>query len=56
MFNQAAVRFYEKFEMVYNKKFKTVANEYEMTLNDSSIVEEVSEGEAFTTVVQDTVL
>lgn len=58
MFNEAATKFYPKFELgkvyyiskgslrVANKQFKTVQNDYEMTLNENSIVEEV-EGEAF---------
>ncbi|KAG0477209.1 hypothetical protein HPP92_013612 [Vanilla planifolia] len=53
MFNEAANKFYPKFELgkVYyiskgtlrlaNKQFKTVQNDYEMNLNESSIVEEV---------------
>ncbi|URD95318.1 Replication protein [Musa troglodytarum] len=58
MFNEAATKFYPKFESgkvyyiskgslrVANKQFKTVQNDYEMTLNENSIVEEV-QGEAF---------
>ncbi|XP_077222798.1 replication protein A 70 kDa DNA-binding subunit B-like [Tasmannia lanceolata] len=53
MFNEAANKFYPKFELgkvyyisrgtlkVANKQFKTVQNDYEMTLNESSEVEEV---------------
>ncbi|XP_078430176.1 RPA70-kDa subunit B [Wolffia australiana] len=52
MFNDAARKFYPKFELgkvyyisrgslkVANKMFKTVRNDYEMTLNESSEVEE----------------
>ncbi|GAB2209289.1 hypothetical protein Droror1_Dr00026499 [Drosera rotundifolia] len=51
MFNEAARKFYDTFEMgkvyyiskgslrVANKQYKTVQNDYEMTLNESSIVE-----------------
>ncbi|RWW61306.1 hypothetical protein BHE74_00031650 [Ensete ventricosum] len=58
MFNEAATKFYPKFELgkvyyiskgslrVANKQFKTVQNDYEMTLNENSVVEE-AEGEAF---------
>ncbi|KAL2321509.1 hypothetical protein Fmac_025888 [Flemingia macrophylla] len=57
MFNDAARKFFDKFVLgkvyyiskgtlkVANKQFKTVQNEYEMTLNESSEVEEVA-GEA----------
>ncbi|PKA59761.1 hypothetical protein AXF42_Ash011885 [Apostasia shenzhenica] len=57
MFNEAANKFYTKFELgkVYyiskgslrlaNRQFKTVQNDYEMTLNESSIVEE-ADGES----------
>lgn len=57
MFNEAAKKFYPKFEFgkvyyiskgslkVANKMFKTVKNDYEMTLNENSEVEEAaSEG------------
>ncbi|KAL4362922.1 hypothetical protein GQ457_04G015810 [Hibiscus cannabinus] len=59
MFNEAARKFYEKFQLgkvyyisrgtlkVANKQFKTVKNDYEMTLNDNSMVEEASEEETF---------
>ncbi|KAF9624564.1 hypothetical protein IFM89_011738 [Coptis chinensis] len=59
MFNAAAQKFYDKFEMgkVYyiskgtlklaNKQFKTVQNDYEMTLNEYSEVEEVTGEEIF---------
>ncbi|VFQ87507.1 unnamed protein product [Cuscuta campestris] len=59
MFNEAAKKFYDKFELgkmyyiskgtlkVANKQFKTVQNDYEMTLNDYSIVEEASDEPAF---------
>ncbi|KAK8686235.1 hypothetical protein V6N13_125262 [Hibiscus sabdariffa] len=59
MFNEAARKFYEKFQLgkvyyisrgtlkVANKQFKTVKNDYEMTLNDNSVVEEASDEEAF---------
>ncbi|MCL7022964.1 hypothetical protein MKW94_028869 [Papaver nudicaule] len=55
MFNEAAKKFYSMFELgkvyyiskgslrVANKQFKTVQNDYEMTLNENSEVEEVSE-------------
>ncbi|RZC59909.1 hypothetical protein C5167_007208 [Papaver somniferum] len=55
LFNEAANKFYNKFELgkvyyiskgtlkVANKQFKTVQNDYEMTLNENSEVEEVSE-------------
>ncbi|KAG4929823.1 hypothetical protein JHK82_046894 [Glycine max] len=57
MFNNAARKFYDKFILgrvyyiskgtlkVANKQFKTVQNDYEMTLNENSEVEEVA-GEA----------
>jgi len=60
MFNAAARKFYDRFEMgkVYyisrgslklaNKQFKTVQNDYEMTLNENSEVEEASNEEMFT--------
>ncbi|XP_068654082.1 replication protein A 70 kDa DNA-binding subunit B [Aristolochia californica] len=53
MFNNAATKFYPKFELgkmyyiskgslrVANKQFKTVQNDYEMNLNENSEVEEV---------------
>ncbi|KAK4436969.1 Replication protein A DNA-binding subunit B [Sesamum alatum] len=52
MFNEAAKKFFDKFQMgkvyyiskgtlkVANKQFKTVQNDYEMTLNENSEVEE----------------
>nr|DAD35050.1 TPA_asm: hypothetical protein HUJ06_005690 [Nelumbo nucifera] len=54
MFNDAAKKFYDKFELgkvyyisrgtlkVANKLFKTVQNDYEMTLNENSEVEEAT--------------
>jgi len=59
MFNDAARKFYDKFVMgkvyyiskgslkVANKQYKTVANDYEMTLNENSEVEEVANEAAF---------
>ncbi|KAM7266950.1 hypothetical protein ACFE04_009116 [Oxalis oulophora] len=59
MFNEAAKKFFDKFELgkvyyiskgtlrVANKQFKTVENNYEMTLNENSIVEEASNEEVF---------
>ncbi|XP_023530839.1 replication protein A 70 kDa DNA-binding subunit B [Cucurbita pepo subsp. pepo] len=59
MFNEAARKFYEKFSLgkvyyvsrgtlkVANKKFKTVQNDYEMTLNVNSQVDEVTNEAAF---------
>ncbi|KAK4487359.1 hypothetical protein RD792_006019 [Penstemon davidsonii] len=59
MFNDAARKFYDKFQMgkvyyiskgtlkVANKQFKTVQNDYEMTLNENSEVEEASNEAAF---------
>lgn len=53
MFNDAAKKFFSKFEMgkvfyvskgtlkVANKQFKTVKNDYELTLNENAEVEEV---------------
>ncbi|CAN1233586.1 Replication protein A 70 kDa DNA-binding subunit B [Linum perenne] len=53
MFNEAAKEFYERFQLgkvyyisrgslrVANKRYNTVENDYEMTLNESSEVEEV---------------
>lgn len=58
-FNEAARKFYDKFELgkvyyiskgnlkVANKQFNTVKNDYEMTLNENSEVEEVSNEAAF---------
>ncbi|XP_050376905.1 replication protein A 70 kDa DNA-binding subunit B [Argentina anserina] len=59
MFNEAAKKLYEKFQLgkvyyvskgflkVANKKFMTVKNDYEMTLNENSEVDEVINEEAF---------
>lgn len=59
MFNEAAKKFFEKFQLgkvyfisrgtlkVANKQFKTVQNDYEMTLNENSEVEEASNEETF---------
>ncbi|KAK4750457.1 hypothetical protein SAY87_003939 [Trapa incisa] len=59
MFNEAAKKFYDKLEMgkvyyiskgtlkVANKQFKTVQNDYEMTLNEYSEVEEVKSEDTF---------
>ncbi|XP_022769316.1 replication protein A 70 kDa DNA-binding subunit B-like [Durio zibethinus] len=59
MFNEAARKFYEKFQLgkvyyiskgtlrVANKQFKTVRNDYEMTLNENSVVEEAVNEETF---------
>lgn len=59
MFNAAATKFFPKFELgkvyyiskgtlkVANKQFKTVQNDYEMTLNEYSEVEEVAGEGAF---------
>lgn len=59
MFNEAARKFHDKFQLgkvyyiskgilkVANKQFKTVQNDYEMTLNENSEVEEVRIEEAF---------
>ncbi|TYI35669.1 hypothetical protein ES332_A03G091800v1 [Gossypium tomentosum] len=59
MFNEAARKFYEKFQLgkvyyisrgtlkVANKQFKAVQNDYEMTLNENSVVEEASNEETF---------
>lgn len=56
MFNEAAKKFYPVFELgkvyyvskgslrIANKQFKTVQNDYEMTLNENAVVEE-AEGE-----------
>lgn len=59
MFNEAANKFYPRFELgkvyyiskgtlkVANKQFKTVQNDYEMTLNENSIVEEADGEKSF---------
>ncbi|XWS37265.1 hypothetical protein CRYUN_Cryun19dG0028600 [Craigia yunnanensis] len=59
MFNEAARKFYEKFQLgkvyyiskgtlkVANKQYKTVKNDYEMTLNENSVVEEAVNEETF---------
>ncbi|GKV35510.1 hypothetical protein SLEP1_g43768 [Rubroshorea leprosula] len=59
MFNEAARKFYDKFQLgkvyyiskgtlkVANKQFKTVKNDYEMTLNENSEVEEAANEETF---------
>ncbi|KAI7742140.1 hypothetical protein M8C21_032185 [Ambrosia artemisiifolia] len=59
MFNEAAKKFFDVFEMgkvyyiskgslkVANKQFKTVQNDYEMTLNENSQVEEAVNEAAF---------
>ncbi|KAF7806265.1 replication protein A 70 kDa DNA-binding subunit B [Senna tora] len=59
MFNEAARKFYERFALgkvyyiskgtlrVANKQFKTVQNDYEMTLNENSEVEEATNEESF---------
>lgn len=59
MFNEAAKKFYDRFQLgkvyyiskgtlkVANKQFKTVQNDYEMTLNENSVVEEASEEATF---------
>lgn len=59
MFNEAAKKFFDKFQMgkvyyiskgtlkVANKQFKTVQNDYEMTLNENSEVEEASNEATF---------
>ncbi|KAF8730527.1 hypothetical protein HU200_016943 [Digitaria exilis] len=63
MFNEAAKKFYPVFELgkvyyvskgslrIANKQFKTVHNDYEMTLNENAVVEE-AEGETFIPQVQ----
>ncbi|CAN6313601.1 unnamed protein product [Urochloa humidicola] len=63
MFNEAAKKFYPMFELgkvyyvskgslrIANKQFKTVKNDYEMTLNENAVVEE-AEGETFIPQVQ----
>lgn len=55
MFNEAARKFFDRFQVgkvyyiskgtlkVANKQFKTVQNDYEMTLNEYSMVEEASD-------------
>ncbi|CAL5372243.1 unnamed protein product [Camellia sinensis] len=59
MFNEAAKKFYDKFQLgkvyyiskgtlkVASKQFKTVQNDYEMTLNANSEVEEASDEATF---------
>ncbi|KAJ0105621.1 hypothetical protein Patl1_18907 [Pistacia atlantica] len=59
MFNDAARKFYDRFQLgkvyyisrgtlkIANKQFKTVQNDYEMTLNENSEVEEASNEETF---------
>ncbi|GLT25193.1 hypothetical protein SLA2020_003380 [Shorea laevis] len=59
MFNEAARKFYDKFQLgkvyyisrgtlkVANMQFKTVKNDYEMTLNENSEVEEAANEETF---------
>ncbi|CAL5374494.1 unnamed protein product [Camellia sinensis] len=59
MFNEAAKKFYDKFQLgkvyyiskgtlkVASKQFKTVQNDYEMTLNANSAVEEASDEATF---------
>lgn len=59
MFNASARKFFDRFQMgkvyyiskgtlkVANKQFKTVQNDYEMTLNENSEVEEASDELAF---------
>ena len=63
MFNEAAKKFYPIFELgkvyyvskgslrIANKQFKTVQNDYEMSLNENAIIEE-AEGETFIPQVQ----
>jgi len=63
MFNEAAKKFYPMFELgkvyfvskgslrIANKQFKTVQNDYEMTLNENVVVEE-AEGETIIPQVQ----
>jgi len=58
MFNEAAKKFYPMFELgkvyyiskgslkIANKQYKTVQNDYELTLNEVACVEE-AEGETF---------
>lgn len=59
MFNDAARKFYERLQLgkvyyisrgtlrVANKQYKTVQNDYEMTLNENSVVEEAINETAF---------
>ncbi|CAM8978131.1 unnamed protein product [Rhodiola kirilowii] len=59
MFREAAKKFYDKFQLgkvyyiskgmlkVANKQFSTVKNDYEMTLNENSVVEEATSEAAF---------
>lgn len=59
MFNDAARKFFDRFQLgkvyyiskgtlkVANKQFKTVKNDYEMTLNENSEVEEASNEVSF---------
>ncbi|KAL3637902.1 Replication protein A 70 kDa DNA-binding subunit D [Castilleja foliolosa] len=59
MFNEAARKFFDKFQMgkvyyiskgnlkVANKQYKTVQNDYEMTLNENSQVEEINNEPTF---------
>ncbi|XP_057519872.1 replication protein A 70 kDa DNA-binding subunit B [Amaranthus tricolor] len=59
MFNEAARMFFDKFQVgkvfyiskgflkVANKQYKTVQNDYEMTLNENSVVEEASDEGVF---------
>lgn len=59
MFNEAARKFFDKFQLgkvyfiskgtlrVANKMFKTVQNDYEMTLNENSVVEEAGSEATF---------
>ncbi|GER38604.1 replication protein A 70 kDa DNA-binding subunit B [Striga asiatica] len=59
MFNEAARKFFDKFQMgkvyyiskgtlkVANKQYRTVQNDYEMTLNENSVVEEIETERTF---------
>ncbi|XP_065878975.1 replication protein A 70 kDa DNA-binding subunit B [Euphorbia lathyris] len=59
MFNEAAKKFFDKFQLgkvyyiskgslkVANKQFRTVQNDYEMNLNENSVVDEATEEAAF---------
>ena len=59
MFNEAAKKFFDKFQVgkvyyiskgtlrVANKQFKTVQNDYEMNLNENSMVEEAGDEGVF---------
>ncbi|KAL8111128.1 replication protein A 70 kDa DNA-binding subunit B-like [Apium graveolens] len=59
MFNESAKKFYDRFQLgkayyiskgtlrVANKQFKTLPNDYEMTLNENSMVEEAIEEGTF---------